>query len=106
MKKDVSPVTINILDKEYVISCTPEEEKDLLSAAQLLNQKVKEIRQAGKVIGGERIAVMAALNLANEVLHNRHGNDDLNTLMSSRIQALQNKVETALGNYRQMELAN
>ena len=106
MSKDVSPVTINILDKEYVISCPPSEEKDLLAAAQMLNQQMKELRQGGKVIGAERIAVMAGLNFAHEMLKQQSGRNDVNKGISNRIQVLQNKVESALGNYRQMELSS
>ncbi|MDH5191363.1 MAG: cell division protein ZapA [Gammaproteobacteria bacterium] len=106
MSKDVSPVTINILDKEYVISCPSDEEKDLLAAAQMLNQKMKDLRQGGKVIGAERIAVMAGLNLAHEMIKQQSGRNDVNKGISTRIQMLQNKVESALGNYRQMELSS
>ena len=59
------PVTIQILDKEYVVSCPREEEDSLLTAAQLLNSQMQQIRDSGKIIGAERIAVMAALNIAN-----------------------------------------
>ncbi|MDH5436520.1 MAG: cell division protein ZapA [Gammaproteobacteria bacterium] len=106
MSKEVTPVTINILDKEYVISCPPSEEKDLLAAAQMLSQQMKELRQGGKVIGAERIAVMAGLNIAHQIIKQQSGRNDVNKGISNRISMLQNKVETALGNYRQMELTN
>ena len=79
------------MDKEYRIAC-PEEEKDNLKAsADLLNVKLNEIKQQGSVIGTERIAIMAALNMSHEILHNQtlveeHG--DLNKRiedMSERI---------------------
>ena len=67
----VEPLTIKILEKEYRIGC-PEEEKDNLRAsADLLNEKINEIRQQGSVIGTERIAVMTALNMSHEILHNQ-----------------------------------
>lgn len=69
------------MDKEYRIAC-PENEKDnLLASADLLNSKLKEIKQQGSVIGSERIAIMAALNMSHEVLHNKsiiEEHDDLN----------------------------
>ncbi len=69
------------MDKEYRIAC-PENEKDnLLASANLLNSKLKEIKQQGSVIGSERIAIMAALNMSHEVLHNKsiiEDHDDLN----------------------------
>ena len=85
------PLTVKIMDKEYRIAC-PEEEKDNLKAsADLLNVKLNEIKQQGSVIGTERIAIMAALNMSHEILHNQtlveeHG--DLNKRiedMSERI---------------------
>jgi cell division protein ZapA len=89
------PLTIKIMDKEYRIAC-PEEEKDNLRAsAALLNEKLDEIKQAGSVIGTERIAIMAALNLSHEILHSQslvveHG--DLN----QRIDELSERISTSM----------
>ncbi|MBF8744056.1 cell division protein ZapA [Pseudomonas putida] len=62
-------VTVQILDKEYSIICPPEERNNLVSAARYLDGKMREIRSSGKVIGADRIAVMAALNITHEMLH-------------------------------------
>ncbi|MDF0733290.1 cell division protein ZapA [Pseudomonas entomophila] len=62
-------VTVQILDKEYSIICPPEERNNLVSAARYLDGKMREIRSSGKVIGADRIAVMAALNITHELLH-------------------------------------
>ena len=62
-------VLVHILGKDYQVACPPEERDDLLRAATELDRRMRDIRQSGSVIGVERIAVMAALNLANEVLH-------------------------------------
>ena len=62
-------VTLQILDKEYRIACPAEERDNLESAARYLNDKMREIRSSGKVIGADRIAVMAALNITHELLH-------------------------------------
>ena len=89
------PLTIIIMDKEYRIAC-PEEEKDNLRAsADLLNEKLNEIKQAGSVIGTERIAIMAALNLSHEILHSQslvveHG--DLN----QRIDKLSEQISSSM----------
>jgi cell division protein ZapA len=61
-------VKVQILGKEYPISCPEEEQHDLLLAARYLDDKMRKIRNAGRVIGTERIAVMAALNIAHELL--------------------------------------
>ncbi|SMF96425.1 cell division protein ZapA [Methylomagnum ishizawai] len=61
-------IKVQILGKEYPISCPEEEQHDLLLAARYLDEKMRQIRNTGRVIGTERIAVMAALNIAHELL--------------------------------------
>jgi len=61
------PVSIHILDKEYLIGCPPDEQEDLRKAATLLNQRLKDIREQGKGMGSDRVMIMAALNMANEL---------------------------------------
>ena len=61
-------VTVRILDRDYEVSCAPEEVGDLLRAASSLSVRMQEIQQSGKVVGLDRVAVMAALNYANEFL--------------------------------------
>lgn len=61
-------IKVQILGKEYPISCPEEEQHDLLIAARYLDEKMRQIRNTGRVIGTERIAVMAALNIAHELL--------------------------------------
>ena len=61
-------VTVQILDKDYLIACPPHQRANLEGAARYLDGKMREIRGSGKVIGAERIAVMAALNIAHELL--------------------------------------
>jgi cell division protein ZapA len=88
-------IDIKILDKEYRVSCPPEEQQALLASARFLNGKLDEIRAKGSIIGGERIAVMAALNLAHELVTGQdyqHGFNDLD----SRVKTLQQKIDIAL----------
>lgn len=68
------PVTVNILDKEYHVGCPAAERANLESAARFLDEKMREVRDAGKVFGIERIAVLTALNLSYEMLQNQPGN--------------------------------
>ena len=63
---DIQTVTVHIMDKEYLVSCPAEARNSLEQAARSLDSKMREIRATGKVIGMERIAVMAALNLIHE----------------------------------------
>ena len=68
-------VTVHIMDKEYCISCPPEERSNLEGAAHYLDRKMREIRSSGKVIGADRIAVMAALNITHDLLHKQERPD-------------------------------
>lgn len=61
-----SPVPLRILDREYLVACTPEEKPGLLQAAQLVDEKMREIRAQAKVLGLDRLAVMTALTIAHE----------------------------------------
>ena len=69
------PVTldVSILGREYRVACKESERAELLQAVQFLDRRMREIRDAGKIAGSERIAVMAALNIANELLRATHG---------------------------------
>ena len=101
---DATAVTVNILDKEFRVVC-PEDERDaLLKSAYYLDRQMREIRDRGKVIGLDRIAVMAALNIAHELLDLKGQKSDYADTMQSRIQILQNKIEDALNKGRQIEL--
>ena len=64
-------VSVRILEKEYQVACPASERTALLDSAEALNERMREIRDSGKVVGLDRIAVMAALNMANELLQAR-----------------------------------
>ena len=95
MSKDASSLNIKILDKDYRVACPPEEHESLRASAEFLNQKLREIRGRGSVIGTERIAVMAALNLAHELLSCQGFENGYNDL-DSRVGNLQKKIDMAL----------
>jgi cell division protein ZapA len=104
VSNDRLPVTVNILDKEYRISCLPEERESLLQAAAYLDGQMREIRQGGRIIGTERVAVMAALNIANDLLTSQQSKEDGSQNISRRIKSLQEKIEIALNTTNQLEL--
>ena len=58
----IRPLSVRILEKEYIVACGPDERTDLLDSAEILNKSMREIRDSGKIAGLDRIAVMAALN--------------------------------------------
>ena len=97
-------VSIRILDKEYFIVCPPAEREDLLQSAQYLNGKMKEIRDTGKVVGFDRLAVIAALNMANELVKLRAQAPQQGGQISTRVGAMRERVERALDASRQLEL--
>ena len=92
-----SSVTVHILDKEYSIMCPQEERSNLISAARYLDGKMREIRSSGKVIGADRIAVMAALNITYDLLHKQEV-AEVQTSSSTREQVrdLLERVDLAL----------
>jgi cell division protein ZapA len=98
------PVSIQILDKEYLIACPPEEREDLLAAAVYLNARLREIREGGKVIGAERQVMMAALNMANEIAKSRGREQRSNADMGARVKGMRERVERTLQQGRQLEL--
>ena len=102
--KEPAHVTVRILEKEYFVSCPQEERADLLDSAEFLNKKMREIRDTGKVVGADRIAVMAALNMANELLRLRRQESDLQGAVSGRVKHMRERVEGALQRTRQLDL--
>ena len=97
-------VSVRILEKEYQVACPAAERTDLLDSAEVLNAKMREIRDSGKVVGLDRIAVMAALNMANDLLHAQAKDKALEGTVSNRIKVLSERVETALGGSQQLDL--
>jgi len=97
-------IAVNILSKEYRIGCEPGEEEALMKAARLLDARMKEIRNTGKVIGTDRIAVMAALNLAHELLTQENSSDAAAGTANKRIRAMRERIEIALNDSAQLEL--
>jgi cell division protein ZapA len=101
---EAARVNIKILEKDYQVACPPEERAALLDSAELLSAKMREIRDSGRVVGLERIAVMAALNMANELLRSRERGEVLETKAKARVKAMRERVEGALHSGQQLEL--
>lgn len=93
---ETKPASVTILDKEYLIACS-DEERDLLNdAASLLNDRMQEVKTSGKIIGSERIAVLAALNIAHEMLAYKKENADYTSNVDGVVRRLQEKIDGAL----------
>ena len=103
----VARVTVRILEKEYSVSCGHDERAALLDSAELLNTKMQEIRSSGKIVGVDRIAVMAALNLAHDLLQLRSADSKTTTqsaAATTRVRQLRERVDAALSDTRQLDL--
>ena len=100
----ISRVSVRLLDREYQVACQAEERSDLLDSAEYLDGKMREIRDSGKVVGLDRIAVIAALNLANELIKVRKNGTVVEGDLGARLKSLRERVETALAKGQQLEL--
>ena len=89
-------LTVQILDKEYCIACPPDERVNLESAARYLDSKMREIRSSGKVIGADRVAVMAALNITHDLLHKQERVEQDSGSTRERVRELLERVDRAL----------
>ena len=90
------PVSVSILDREYLIACTPEERPGLIAAASLLDTKMREIRAGARSANVDRIAVLAALTIAHELLGLRDRESSDAAQLAHHLQALHAKLERAL----------
>lgn len=104
MNDQLAQVSVRILDKDYHVACPASERTDLLDSAELLNAKMREIRDTGRIVGLDRIAVMAALNITNDLLHAQARDRLLEGDITNRLRMIADRVENALGDTRQLDL--
>ncbi len=97
-------ISIRVLDKEYQVACPADEEPALLESARLLDAKMREIQNARKMIGADRVAVMAALNLAHDLLQLKSNDGNGELVVEAKLRNLQNKVDAAIARGRQLGL--
>lgn len=96
MSKEPSGIEVTILGKQFRVACNEEQQKDLLKAVEYLDGKMREIRDSGKVIGVERIAIVAALNIVHELLTTRiEGGFDIGEL-KRRIAHMQTSIDEVM----------
>jgi len=88
-------IDVIIMGREFTVACTDEERAGLLEAVNYLNKKMQDIRDTGKVIGIDRIAIMAALNLSHELLHTKTGDVDIGDY-KRRINTMQNQIDEVM----------
>jgi len=98
MNKKPQPVSLTIMGKEYKIACAADEQNDLIQSAQQLDAQMRQMRDSGKVTGADKIAVMAALNLAHELQLMKSQNAALSPILSEGLAKMTRKIENVLEN--------
>jgi len=104
MTDQFAEVSVRILDKEYQVACPLEERTDLLDSAEILNTKMREIRDSGRIVGLDRIAVMAALNMANDLMHAKARDQEIEGGISQRLKLISDRVDHVLSDTQQLDL--
>ena len=96
-------VTVQILGKDYRVACPVTEKEGLLASAKYLNEKLRDIKSSGKIVGSERVAVMAALN-THELLQAKNEQKASAQALKSRLQGLQDRISVALDTNSQLQM--
>lgn len=99
---DTKGLDVTIMGREFRVACPENEQHALMASVDFLDRKMREIRDSGKVIGIERIAIMAALNIAHELLNSGGAGDLDMTDFRRRITAMQHKIDEALTDQDQL----
>jgi len=95
MRSSDGGIPVQILDREFLVACSEEEKDDVVASAKFVNDKIDEIRRGSRIIGSDRLVVLAALNLANDLLHVKAERDHYAQSMD-RLVSLQNRIESVL----------
>ncbi|MGH8031987.1 MAG: cell division protein ZapA [Luteimonas sp.] len=90
------PATIRVLDREYVVGVEPDGRDSLIAAAKLLDGKMREVRGTNRMAAVDRVAVLAALNLAHELQQLRNDNERQQRALTQTLDELQRKLDTLL----------
>ncbi|QDH69145.1 cell division protein ZapA [Marilutibacter alkalisoli] len=93
MTRPNTPVSIRLLDREYTVGCEPDERDNLLAAAKLLDGKMREVRGSNRMAALDRVAVLAALNLAHELQQQRSDDDRVGRELSRTLTELNRRLD-------------
>ena len=96
MNQTPEPVSVIILDKKYQFACDPEQRTDLVEAARYLDECMCEIRESGRLMSLERIALQAALNFSADILKLQRSEAQRQERIDSRIRNLADQIDNAL----------
>jgi len=89
-------VTVKILGREFRLRCQPEERDGLIAASHYLDQEMRSIRDVGTIIGMERIAIMAALNIAHKLIQTKASQEDMQSRLTQRLLQINETVVSTL----------
>ncbi len=104
MSTPLETLHVTILDRDYGVACPAEEVDELKASARMLDERMRDIRKSGKIVGIERIAVMAALNMAHELLKARNELSSYDRITEKHLARLNEKIERAIAAARQLDL--
>ena len=104
MTTESNTLTVSIVGKDYQVACPAGEEQSLREAAHYLHTLMESIRSSGRVVGLDRVAVMAALNVCNELLHSKSKHGEAQDLVNERVQKLSDRVADAINENKQMKI--
>ena len=104
MTTESNTLTVSIVGKDYQVACPAGEEQSLREAAQYLHTLMESIRSSGRVVGLDRVAVMAALNVCNELLQSKSQHAEAQVLVNERVQKLSDRVADAINENKQMKI--
>jgi len=102
MSAEPKGLQITLMGRQYRVACAQEEQEGLLKAVEFLNRKMQEVRDNGKVIGQERIAIMAALNIAHEFLTTKVGGGFDMAEIKRRMASMETVLERALSEQNEL----
>ena len=96
MSNSAEPVSVTILDRNYQFACDPDLRNDLIEAARQLDERMTEIKDSGRLMSLERIALQAALNLSAELVQMQHDENTREEKIDSKIRMLADQLDDAL----------
>ena len=103
MPANKKSVKVNIMQREFTIACTDEEEQGVIKAAEYLNTQMRQIAENNQALGADRCAIMAALNISHELLEARENIGDDGDV-SERLDKLHEQIDDAMGAIRQVAI--
>ena len=104
MSDKSTSVQVKILDKEYQINCPTTDQEALMKSAHYLDENMRKIKERGNIHGGEKIAVIAALNITHDMLKKNRLINESRHSNAQQIRGLEDKLEMALDSSRQLEI--